>query len=394
MKARPLVNALVLLTLGVGACAPASAQTISALAADLQALQAQIASGDQSAYAAQPERLKAIGAAIAAAKPEVWQSKTETDAAVIYLLSGGQPRDLVQLLQSGAVPKSEVSLMRGAIAYIVGNETEAKALLGDFDPRKLDLRLAGQVAFAQSVIETSRDEKKAIALLDLARLLAPGGLVEEAALRREVSLVGDQRDIDRFVALSRQYATRFGRSVYADNFLQGLAAAVLQASLIEDVPSFQKFRALASSLTPDIRRGFLLTIARAEALNGKFAIAGLASSEALRAAPSDSPDEARGRLYEAAARILTPEYDDGVAELQSVAPSKLDKRDQALLGAVRGVAAYLREPPGDIDPGHEQASPPPPPQGGSDRAAATIALAEAAISRTAALATVAEKGDL
>jgi len=391
MKARPLVNALVLLTLAVGACAPASAQTISALAADLQALQAQIASGDKSAYAAQPERLKAIGAAIAAAKPEVWQSKTETDAAVIYLLSGGQPRDLVQLLQSGAVPKSEVSLMRGAIAYIVGNETEAKALLGDFDPRKLDLRLAGQVAFAQSVIETSRDEKKAIALLDLARLLAPGGLVEEAALRREVSLVGDQRDIDRFVALSRQYATRFGRSVYADNFLQGLAAAVLQASLIEDVPSFQKFRALASSLTPDIRRGFLLTIARAEALNGKFAIAGLASSEALRAAPSDSPDEARGRLYEAAARILTPEYDDGVAELQSVAPSKLDKRDQALLGAVRGVAAYLREPPGDIDPGHEQASPP---QGGSDRAAATIALAEAAISRTAALATVAEKGNL
>ncbi len=274
MKARRLVNALVLLTLAVGACAPASAQSISAMAADLQALQAQIASGDKSAYAAQPERLKAIGAAIAAAKPEVWQSKSETDAAVIYLLSGGQPRDIVQLLQSGAVPKSEIPLMRGAIAYIVGNEAEAKALLGGIDPRKLDLRLAGQVAFAQSVLETSRDAKKAIALLDLARLLAPGCLVEEAALRREVLLVGDQRDIDRVASLSRQYATRFGRSVYADNFLQGLAAAVLQAGLIEDLPSFQKFSVFVSSLTPDVRRGFLLTIARAEALNGKFAVAG------------------------------------------------------------------------------------------------------------------------
>jgi chemotaxis protein MotC len=392
MKARPLVNALVLLTLGIGASAPASAQSISALAADLQALQAQIASGDKSAYAAQPERLKAIGAAIAVAKPEVWQSKSETDAAIIYLLSGGQPRDIVQLLQSGAVPKSEVSFMRGAIAYIVGNEAEANALLGDVDPRNLDLRLAGQVAFAQSVLETSRDEKKAIALLDLARLLAPGGLVEEAALRREVMLAGEQRDIDRFASLARQYATRFGRSVYADNFLQGLAAAVLQAALIEDLPSFQKFSIVVSSLTPDIRRGFLLTIARAEALNGKFVVAAIASGEALRAAPSDSADEARGRLYEAAARILTPEYGDGVAELQSVAPSKLDKRDQALLGAVRGVAAYLREPPGDVDPGHEPASPPP--QGGNDEAAATIALAEAAISRTAALANVAEKGNL
>ena len=394
MKARPLVNALVLLTLGVGACAPARAQSISAMAADLQALQAQIASGDKSAYAAQPERLKAIGAAIAAAKPEVWQSKSETDAAVIYLLSGGQPHDIVQLLQSGAVPKSQASFMRGAIAYILGEEADAKALLDGIDPRDLDLRLAGQVAFAQSVLETSRDEKKAIALLDLARLLAPGGLVEEAALRREVALAGDQRDIDRFASLSRQYATRFGRSVYAGNFLQGLAAIVLKADLIHDLPSFEKFHNFISSLTPDVRRGFLLTIARDEALNGRFGVAGVASGEALRETPGDSADEARGRLYEAAARILTPEYDNGVAELQSVAPSKLDKRDQSLLAAVRSVAAYLREAPVDIDAESERTSAAATPQGGDDEAAATIALAEAVMSRTAGLAGVAEKGSL
>ncbi len=395
MKARPLLAALVLLALGIGAGAPARAQSISAMAADLQALQAQIASGDKSAYAAQPERLKAIGASIAAAKPEVWRSKRETDAAVIYLLSGGQPRDIVQLLQSGAVPKGEMSFMRGALAYVLGDEADAKALLGGVDPRDLDLRLAGQVAFAQSVLDTSRDGKKAIALLDLARLLAPGSLVEEAALRREVLLAGDRRDIDRFASLARQYATRFARSVYADSFLRGLAAAVLNADLIEDLRSFQEFHVFLSSLIPDIRRSFLLTIARAEALNGQFAVAGVASGEALQEAPSDSEDEARGRLYEAAARILTPEYDNGVAELQSVAPSKLDKGDQALLGAVRGVAAYLREPPGDIGLERGRASPEtPPPQAGNDEAAATITLAEAAMSRTAGLAGVAEKGNL
>ena len=65
--------------------AAASAQTISDLTSDLQNLQARIAAGDKAAYASQAERISAVGAAIAAAKPEVWQSKRETDSAVIYL---------------------------------------------------------------------------------------------------------------------------------------------------------------------------------------------------------------------------------------------------------------------------------------------------------------------
>ena len=56
------------------------------------------------------------------------------------------------------------------------------------------MRLAGQVAFARSVLETRRDPKAAIARLDWARLLAPGGLVEEAALRREIGLLAEARD--------------------------------------------------------------------------------------------------------------------------------------------------------------------------------------------------------
>ena len=410
MNARLLFDALFFLTLAAGASAPASAQapsasevaappptsaqTISAMAADLQTLQARIASGDKAAYATQPDRFNAIGAAIAVAKPEVWQSKRETDAVVVYLLSGGQPRDVVQLLQSGAVPKSETPLMRGAIAYIAGNEAEAESLLGGVDPRRIDLRLAGQVAFAQSVLRTTHDAKRAIALLDLARLLAPGCLVEEAALRREILLVVDQRDIDRAASLSRQYATRFGRSVYADDFLHGLANALVQAGLTENLPSFGKLQVLVSWLAPDVRRDFLLTIARAEVVNGKFEVAGAAAAAALRDTPGDGADEARGRLYEAAAQILTREYDDGAAELQSVAPLKLDKGDQSLLAAVRGVAAYLRQPLNEA--GSPREEPPPDaltPQGGADHAAATIALAEAALSRTAALAGVAEKGN-
>src|ERR1700677_1798386 len=160
-------------------------RTISQMMSDLQRLQAQMAFGDRAAYSLQRDRLRAIGAAILAAKPETWKDKNETDAAVAYVLSGGQPRIIAQLLEKSDIPANEQPLMRGAEDYVLGNQAEAQSLLGHIDPARASLKLAGQLAFVQSVLKTNQDPKRAIALLDLARLMSPGGLVEEAALRRE-----------------------------------------------------------------------------------------------------------------------------------------------------------------------------------------------------------------
>jgi chemotaxis protein MotC len=375
--------------------ASASAQTISDLTLDLQNLQARIAAGDKAAYASQAERISAVGAAIVAAKPEVWQSKRETDAAVIYLLCGGQPRDIVRLVESGAVPPDEIPTMRGALAYVLGNEAEAEKRLSRIDARRLPLRLAGPMAFAQSVIETSRDPARAIELLDLARLLAPGTLVEEAALRREVMLEADQQKVDRVARLARQYASRFGGSVYAEAFLQTLAGALVQSGAIDNSENFSKFRPFFAALAPVARRGFLLGFARAAIMSGRFDVAAMAAAAALDGVPPDSVEEARGKLYEATARILTPDYDAGLAELQSVAQARLDRRDQELLAAARGVAAFLREPPAAsaapapaVDAAAMASANP------NDGIAQTIVLAEAALSRTAPLAAAAPRGNL
>src|SRR5271154_4392869 len=89
-------------------------RTISQLMSDLQRLQAQMAFGDKAAYALQRDRLRTIGVSILAARPETWKDKDETDAAVAYVLSGGQPRIIAQLLEKGDIPANEQSLMRGA----------------------------------------------------------------------------------------------------------------------------------------------------------------------------------------------------------------------------------------------------------------------------------------
>ena len=87
-------------------------------------------------------------------------------------------------------------------------------------------------------------------------------------------------------------------------------------------------------------------------------------------------------------------YTAGVADLQRVAQARLDRHDQELLAAARGVATFMRESPAS------PAEPPPADTAAmananpNDAVAQTIVLAEAALGRTAPLAAAAPKGSL
>ena len=52
----------------------------------------------------------------------------------------------------------------------------------------------------------------------------PGGLVEEAALRREVFLVNDG---DKFMSLAGQYLNRFPKSPYAESFFKTFTTTLI-----------------------------------------------------------------------------------------------------------------------------------------------------------------------
>lgn len=328
---------------GGGARAADQDVKISNMVSDLQRIQVEMAMGDKSAYARQIDRLHAIGEAIDAAPADVWNDKNETDSAATFVLSGGPVRPIARLLQSGAVPDSEFSLLRGALAYASGREREALNLLEGIDPRTVGLRLGGQLAYAQSVLITAKDPRRSIELLDLARLLAPGSLVEEAALRREILITGDQHDSDRVIFLARQYVTRFPHSIYAENFIQGLAATSVRYGLVSKLADLQKFNALLTLVSPEQRRGFLLTLARAQTVGGVPDVAGAAASLVLADLPPGAPEESRARLYDAAAKVLSPDYDAGVQELKSLDRNRLGRADQRLLGAVLYVAEHLRD---------------------------------------------------
>jgi chemotaxis protein MotC len=313
--------------------AEAGSVSFSHMADELQRIQTRIAHGDKAAYAAQLVQLKAIGAAIAAAGPETWRDKREADSLVVYVLSGGSLAEVAPLIKSDALVESERALARGSIAYITNHEADAVRLLGALDPGALDVRLAGEVAFARSVLETRRDRKAAVSLLDWARLLSPGGLVEEASLRREIAILVEEKDVTRAARLTREYATRFGASLYRPEFLRELARLLGGSGLADDPANYRLFSTAATALPTEGRLDFLLTLAKASIVNGRFKAASAAATEASLSASPNSQEEARSRLYVNAARIFSDSYDSALANLQGLANARLDRSDMALLAA-------------------------------------------------------------
>ncbi len=378
--------AVALLSPAVGAVADSA--NLADLVDDLRRIQLQIAQGDKAAYAAQLNQLKMIGAAIAAAPPETWKDRRQADS---LILSGGSPADVQPLLKGDAVVESERELALGALAYVTNHEADALSLLGKEDVTALDPRMAGEVAFARSVLVTKRDAKAAVELLDWARALQPGGLVEEAALRREIALLVEAKDAPHAAMLIRQYSTRFAASLYAADFFRDLAAAVARLGLADDPANYQLLSRAIAALPSGSRRSFLLELAKSAVVNVRFDAAAAAASEALESAPPDSPEAMRARLYLAASRMFSDAYDAAVGDLQTIAASKLDRADAGLLVSVRRVAFELRITPdagfltsraASLDDDKDKASGP----------AVTIARVRDALERTAGFARAKDGG--
>ncbi len=341
--------------------APANGQDAPREPADLvrslRTLQDQVAYGSASAHATQKALLAQIAAELAQAKPEVWQQPRNARAAIAFVLSGGDPRILKKLLGLGALPGMDENLARGALAYGEGRSDEAAKLLGRIDARALDPSLAGHIALVQSELIAKTDPGKALALLDDARLLAPGTLIEEAALRRQVCAVAATGDIDRFEMLASNYLRRFPKSMYAGSFRHQFAADVAGRNDAGSPSRSARLEATLEALDLADRQDVYLTIAREALLKGKVELARFAAGSALRLLGEGSPERLRAQLYEAAALVVTEDFDKGVSVLEAMETTQLGGEEAELFAAAVAVAAEVRRlpAPGDAtgQPGSE-----------------------------------------
>jgi len=310
----------------------------------LESLQDRIAAGSREAHTYQRELLSDIAKKLAKVPDEDWRKPRNSRAGIVYALSGGDPGVLAKLLSLSPLPCIEDKLIKGLIDYSHGRSEAAWKLLSGVDPHDLDPRAAGHLALAQAMLIAGVEPKKAISYLDLARIIAPGTLVEEAALRREAVIAASIEDFQTFQMLTSQYLRRFSKSVYASDFMRRFAAAVTGSKYSESGALFQQLTEVLDQLDADMRQSAYLALARSGALRGRVPIALTAARKLAEFSSGDPKMLMRAKLYEGSAQLVTPEYDQAVALLKSIDRDALPVRERPVLDAALQLAERLHAP--------------------------------------------------
>jgi chemotaxis protein MotC len=315
----------------------------------LQALQDQIVQGDEAARAGQGSLIALAAERLLAAEPQVWQDPRNARAAVTYVLIGGNPAVLRKLLKLGPLAGVDEALVKAALAYSTG-KAEAKALWASIDVRSLPPSLGGPAALVQATLMMGEDPKKATELLDLARLEAPGMLVEEAALRREIVVVAGMGDAAKFQHLAADYVHRFPKSAYADAFRRQLAQSVVVLATPDKPDLLPKLESLFAGLAATDRLAVYLSVARLAILQANVPLARFAAEHAAGLAEAGSVEAAQSGLYLAAAQVVTDDADAVVKRLEAVDAAKLPQRDAELRSAALALAEEVRRWPDPASP--------------------------------------------
>lgn len=314
----------------------------------LHLMQDQIAIGSTEAHLGQRGLLGILDDRFMSMEPETWQASKNVQAAVSFVLSGGNPGILRKLLELGSlvVTENDRPLIEGALAYVEGREEAAQSSLGSLDPRSFAPTLGAQLALVQSALVVRKNAAKSDELLDFVRLQAPGTLLEEAALRRQVFVASQTNNMEKFQSLATKYLRRYRHSIYAGNFRQRLASAMTRIDFGKESSRFDGAVTMMLELEPEARRDLYLLAARSSIEQGFTTSALLLAGKAQELVGSDKVSEARARLYRAASLVTSPEaIDDAADGLRSLDRSLFAASDLELLDSALAVAKQIRKPP-------------------------------------------------
>lgn len=317
--------------------APAQALEPYQIVRSLQLVQDRIAGGDHAAMPMQQKLLEMIDRQLRTASAADFAKPRNIRAVLIYGMSGGNPVTVDVALSRFPPDSPDLQLAKGIAAHMRGDVSGAMVALDKLDPTTLPPELGAFVALVKGSVLTAEHPAAAIAMFDKARLLGPGTLVEEAALRRTLALTTQQRDEVRFLRAAEQYVRRFLRSPYATLFADALVTGV---AALSDKIDLGMVETTIAEMDADRQKAIYLRLARIGAIEGLTDLARLASQKAAGfEADAAGGADARAMLYASLSTVTSENAAAVLAKLRAIDRTRLGPRDQQLLDAALSVAS-------------------------------------------------------
>ncbi len=170
----------------------------------LQFVQDSVVLGDNSAGEMQRFMLTTLDDRLRKADKSVFDDDRNVDAVMIYAMSGGNPSTLEYLMSrdvDGRFDNRVADLLR---KYLSGKGLLVVNSLADTAKEYRDKKIGPYLSLVAGNVMMAKNPKAALQLFDWARLTAPGTIVEEAALRRSVTLTADAGMVPEALAYSQK----------------------------------------------------------------------------------------------------------------------------------------------------------------------------------------------
>ena len=190
---------------------------------------------------------------------------------------------------------------------------------------------------ATSAKLSDTETKLALGNLKSVRLLAPGTLMEENALRRQILLNFGQNN-NEAVRLLKVYARRFGSSPYNSSLAEKISIHILTNLTKDSLPELLSLFESTEPVEMRVLVNVLLQTARDALRRGQLGLASSLISSLSAKRELTAIEMARMKIYAQAAVPLSPIDLDWNQYIDAIAADKIDPVDARLLSTVRDIA--------------------------------------------------------
>jgi chemotaxis protein MotC len=313
------------------------------LLASLQRVQDSIATGDRSALPLQTQMIAMLDQSFAKKAAGGTTEPPDPVSVLLFALSGGDRHTASAMISHMEADSPEHQLAAAVDAYVNGDAAKARTGFELIDPLKLDIRLAPYVALAKGTSSLGENDGAARRQFDIARLLSPGTLVEEVALRRLMTLHVKAGDAVSFANISQQYARRYIGSPYgqqfAEIFVNGCIALDPKLTAA-DIPG------MLEGVPQDYRTALYLRLAKQAVISGRFKLSAFAANEIMKEKESMKGGRltAQVRLYASIALLTADSGGEALDRLGGIDAGALPREDADLLRAAKSLAGAIMKP--------------------------------------------------